>query len=175
MSPRVLIILLCVGLMSLGVLSLKASGEGGEKIDSESSKIESLETDLEILVESSAVVLIAEVQAISNSSQKTDDDNVVPHDTKINLQKELDRAREETSYVSSGLNVGALIHLQTIETLKGPTTEKLSLPNTHTAFQGAEEGDLFLIMMGTTHPDAIRKISSVEDNWVQIVKEALKN
>ena len=124
------------------------------------------------LVKTASIILIAEVlndQSSLSTPQSTD----VP-DKKIDIQKELDRAREETTYSSKALDIGSMVRLKTLETLKGPQTQILSLPITHKTLKDAAPGDLFLVMMGSNHPDAIRAISSIEDPWVQHVKATLE-
>jgi len=165
---KIAVTIFCVGLLTFGVLLPNAFSE---EVEVKDTAVQSDIQTLKNLVEASSIILIAKVEIPRTSSEKIEKSK--PADNQIDLQKELDRAREETSRTFSGLNVGKLIHLNTVETLKGPQTQSLSLPMTDPDLKNAITGDLFLIMMGSNHPDAIRKISSVEDSWVERVKKAL--
>jgi len=71
--------------------------------------------------------------------------------------------------------MGATLPLNTLQTLKGPKTARLSLPINNQAFLNARPEDLFLIMLGTNHPDAIKSIATLDDPWVKQVKALLKS
>lgn len=129
-------------------------------------------TSLQSRVSAAPAILIAEVTVEQPATETPATENQ-EEDLKIDLQKELDRAREETSRTFTGFNIGALIRLKTVKTLKGPATDILTLPATDADFKTAQPGDLFLIIMGNTHPDAVRPISSLEDPWVAEVQGML--
>ena len=131
----------------------------------------------EDLVRSAPVIFIAEVindplpTQVQHDPQKTQ---------KLDLERELRRVREgrksqeERVYTNINIVDTNLIHLKTTETLKGPKTALLQLPMTDPDYDSAQVGDLFLIMLGTQHPDAVKAIKSVNDNWVKQVKSFIK-
>jgi len=174
---RIVTLLLCLCLLLLGVLLLPSAfshadeNKGPEKPEAEASNVQTEEQIIKTLVETASIILIAKVQNAPPSPEKLE--NEKPSEPKIDLQKELDRAREETTQTFSGLDVGPLIRLRTIETIKGPQTQILSIPNTDEDLKRAMPGDFFLIMLGVNHPDAIKPISSMDDPWVKRVKLAL--
>lgn len=128
-------------------------------------------TSLNELVQAATAVLIAEVEPLAPKAEPQDAETDAP---RIDLEKELDRAREETARSFKNINLGAMVRMKTVQTLKGPKTDILSLPATTEALQKAEAGQLFLVMFGVTDENAVRPIESFDDPWVAQVKAALE-
>ena len=131
----------------------------------------------EDLVRSAPVIFIAEV---INDPLPTQVQQNPQQIRKLDLERELRRVREgrqsqeERVYSNIKLTGTNLIHLKTTQTLKGPKTALLRLPMTDPDFNAAQVGDLFLIMLGTQHQDAVKAIKSVDDNWVKQVKSFIE-
>lgn len=166
---RLLTILFFASLFCIGTLYSHTISKADENPESSNQTSQNLIH----LTKTASIIVIAEVQPETPLPVKSNTNE--PANIKIDIQKEFDKAREETAYSSTGLNVGSTIRLKTLETLKGPQTQILLLPTTHQDFKSAASGDLFVVMMGSNHPDAIKAISSVDDLWVQQVKAAISN
>lgn len=173
---------LSLALVAPLLMACGPSAEATQQADAPKLRLAAQATDgttLQSLIAAAPAILIAEVTQEQPSatpaarSEPSEPTEPREEDYKIDLQKELDRAREETSRTFTGFNIGPLIRLKTVDTLKGPATDILTLPATDADFKTAAPGDLFLIIMGNTHPDAVRPISSLEDPWVAEVKAAL--
>ena len=123
------------------------------------------------LVQSATAVLIARVEPLAPAAEPEGSEKDAPT---IDLQKELDRAREETARSFKNINLGQMVRMKTVQTLKGPKTDILSIPATTEALQNAKEGQLFLVMFGVTDENAVRPIKSVDDPWVAQVKATLE-
>jgi len=123
------------------------------------------------LVQSATAVLIAKVDPLAPKAEPQDAEIDAP---RIDLEKELDRVREETARSFKNINLGAMVRMKTVQTLKGPKTDILSIPATTEALQKAEAGQLFLVMFGVTDENAVRPIESFDDPWVAQVKAALE-
>lgn len=173
MFSRIVMSLLCFGVLSFAILIPAALSQAKGKSEPETP---TPQIDMQVtkdLVKAASIILIAEVQVVQSPSKTPN--TAQSSDSKIDLQKELDRTREETSRTYTGLTVGSLVRLNTVETLKGPKTQILSIPITDSDLQKAAPGNLYLIMMGPNHPDAIRPLFSIKDPWVEQVKAALAN
>lgn len=143
---------------------------------SSSKNDKSPQISLEQLVQSAPVILLAEVIAPSSKIQThNNDDNL----QKLNLEKEIKtvtegrEVNEERAYFDLKMDIET-IKLKTVQTLKGPKTDILGLPMTDTDFDSAQTGDLFLIMLGVQHPDAIKKVKSNKDKWVKRVTSIIE-
>lgn len=130
----------------------------------------------ERLVQSANLIVIAEVSEPTTLPDTPQEKVKKPSDVQIDLEKEIDRAREateETARTLTGLNLSSFVKLKTVETLKGPSTNILSIEASTEDLKKAEPGQLFLIFMGVNHPDAIKLISTVNDPWVQKIKNEI--
>lgn len=125
------------------------------------------------LVQSANLIVIAELVEPSSLSKDQIEKTENPDALKIDLEKEIDRATEETARTFSGMGLAPFVQLKTVESLKGPKTNILSIEASTDALKNAEPGQLFVIFMGVDHPDAIKLISSRKDPWVQKIKEEL--
>jgi len=137
--------------------------------DDTASKIETVAPNY--IVQAATAVLIARVEPLAPGAEPKGSQTDAPT---IDLKKELDRAREETARSFKNINLGTMVRMKTVQTLKGPKTDILSIPATTEALQNAEPGQLFLVMFGVTDENAVRPIQSLDDPWVAQVKAALE-
>lgn len=125
------------------------------------------------LVQSANLIVIAEIVEELSVSDDAKEREEKPDEIKIDLEKETDRAREETARTFSGMGLDPFVQLKTVETLKGPKTNILSIEASTDSLKKAEPGQLFVIFLGMDHPDAIKQILSLDDPWVLKIKEEL--
>ena len=174
---------LVIGL--IGILAIIAIPMAQARLHSPSAQLDNINSSkndqatqisLDELVKSAPVILLAEViDSPSNIQTPKNHDNV----QKPDLERALKRAteghglKEERVYLDLKMDLKT-IRLKTTQTLKGPKTDILGLPMTDKDFNSAKTGDLFLIMLGVQHPDAIKKVRSNQDPWVKRVMSILE-
>jgi len=165
-------LMLMSSLFSLSVASC-TNAETGKALE-----VQNIEMPLafEELVQSVNLIVIAEIVEQPSVSDDSKERVEKPDAVKIDLEKEIDRAREateETARTFTGLGLAPFVQLKTVKTLKGPKTNILSIEASTDELKIAEPGQLYVIFMGVNHPDAIKQISSLSDPWVQKIQEEL--
>lgn len=130
------------------------------------------------LVNSAPVILVAEIIDTSFSSPNIKQKQRIQPNV-LDLKRELKKATEGQNAEGERANFDIKIadspvkKLKTVQTLKGPNTGILSIPMADSDFDSAQNGDLFLIMLGVNHPDAILKIKSLNDPTLKHIQSIL--
>jgi len=134
-------------------------------------------SSIDKLVKSAPVILIAELIGTPSEKLKS---NAQPINSKLNLEKELKKVTEheksggERVYFDLQADNFKTRRFKTIQPLKGPNTDILSLPTTDLDVETAKSGDLFVIMLGVQDPDAILPIKSLSDPLVQHIQSIIE-